>query len=69
MARTVVKIRVKQGRQPIDKRTVALDTDDTDAVLATLRAVLGEYGIDVGPTHKIEIYKPSGEFVREVSAA
>lgn len=64
-----VHVKIRQNNQVIREANVILDPKDDRQVHAALLDALDALGEDPAPRHRIEIYKPSGEFIRELRAA
>lgn len=64
-----VTVKIKQGAQTIDTRTLLLDPDDDRAVRAALLETLDRFAIE-HPTsrHTIDVYRGS-RFIRRLAAA
>jgi hypothetical protein len=69
MALRTVHVKIRQNNQVIDEADLWLDPKDDRQVREALLTALRELGEDPARRHRIEIYKPDGEFIRELRAA
>jgi hypothetical protein len=69
MALRTVRVKIRQGNQVIRTANLWLDPKDDRQVREALFTALRELGEDPAPRHRIEIYKPDGEWIRELYAA
>lgn len=69
MPLSTVRVKIKQNNQTIDERDLLLDPKDDAAIRAALLDALRDLGEEPARRHRIQVYKPNGEWIRELYAS